>query len=163
MTSEKEITDAIEEVTTVAFGQEIEDKVFQSIALQCLAKIEGVSLIEGNIIDHLFGRSSSDRIRGISIQQDAKSRALNVRVEINAEYGVMLPQKAEEIQKKIAEEMKTLTGLNVSGVHVVFKNLVVPQKELEKKSAAIDFDDVPEHHEESVELETEEELVLSKD
>jgi uncharacterized alkaline shock family protein YloU len=163
MTSEKEITDAIEEVSTVAFGQEIEDKVFQSIALQCLAKIEGVSLIEGNIIDHLFGRSSSERIRGITIQQDSKSRALNVRVEINAEYGVMLPQKAEEIQQKIAEEMKTLTGLGVSGVHVVFKNLVVPQKELAKKSTAIDFDDVPELHEEAAELEAEEELVLTKD
>jgi len=168
MSNEKEISDAVEEVTAIAFGQDIEDKVFQSIALQCLAKIEGVSLLEGNIIDHLFGRSSTDRIRGIFIQQDSKTQALNVKVEINADYGVMLPEKAKEIQKKIAEEMKTLTGLSVSGVHVVFKNLVLPQKERQKEERRmLEIDDVPPQtaKEETKELSEElsEEFVLAQD
>ncbi len=168
MSDEKEISEFVEEVSAIAFGQDIEDKVFQSIALQCLAKIEGVSLIEGNIIDHLFGRSSSDRIRGISIQQDAKTHALNVKVEINADYGVTLPEKAKEIQKKIAEEMKTLTGLSVSGVHVVFKNLVIPQKDIERhERISIEMDDIPSKitNEAAVDSEEEfsEELVLAQD
>ena len=46
------------EIPETVFIRDIEDKVFQSIVLQCLAQIEGISLVEGNFIDHLLGRSS---------------------------------------------------------------------------------------------------------
>lgn len=138
----EELREAIEEVT-VSFGQEIEDRVFQAIALQCLAKIEGVSLIEGNIIDHLFGRSTSDRIRGINVTQDGKTGSLRVKVEVNMAYGICIPDKAKEIQHKIAEEMKALTGLEVSSVHVVFKNLILPEPERERVQKALIEDDLP--------------------
>jgi len=138
----EELKETIEDVT-ISFGQEIEDRVFQAIALQCLAKIEGVSLIEGNIIDHLFGRSSSDRIRGINVTQDGKTGSLRVKVEVNMAYGICIPDKAKEIQHKIAEEMKMLTGLEVSGVHVTFKNLILPEQEKERVKRAILEDDLP--------------------
>lgn len=138
----EELKETIEEVT-ISFGQEIEDRVFQAIALQCLAKIEGVSLIEGNIIDHLFGRSSTDRIRGINVTQDGKTGSLRVKVEVNMAYGICIPDKAKEIQHKIAEEMKGLTGLDVSGVHVVFKNLILPEQEKERVQKALLEDDLP--------------------
>jgi uncharacterized alkaline shock family protein YloU len=138
---EEVVQDVIEEGLSISFGQEIEDRVFQAIALQCLAKIEGVSLIEGNIIDHLFGRSSTERIRGINVTQDG-SGALRVKVEVNMAYGISIPDKAKEIQHKIADEMKALTGLGVSSVHVVFKNLILPEPEKPQVKAAPD-DDIP--------------------
>lgn len=138
---EEVVQDVVEEGLSISFGQEIEDRVFQAIALQCLAKIEGVSLIEGNIIDHLFGRSSTERIRGINVSQDG-SGALRIKVEVNMAYGISIPDKAKEIQQKIAEEMKALTGLSVSSVHVVFKNLILPEPEKPQVKAAPD-DDIP--------------------
>lgn len=140
---EDALQDSVQEQLSISFGQEIEDRVFQSIALQCLAKIEGVSLIEGNIIDHLFGRSSTERIRGINVNQDAKTGALKVKVEVNMAYGICIPDKAQEIQHRIADEMKALTGLSVSGVHVVFKNLILPEMEKPKAQRPDGENDTP--------------------
>ena len=68
------------------FIRDIENKVFQSIILQCLAHIEGISLIEGNFIDHLFGRSS-EGVKGIYAEQDNKNQSVNVKVEVYILYG----------------------------------------------------------------------------
>ncbi len=108
------------------FSRDIESKVFQSIVLQCIAKIEGVSLLGGTLIDNLLGRDAIDRIKGISIEQDQKLHSVAIDVEVNILYGVSIPEKAEEIQNKVAEEVSSLTGLHVSRVHVIFKGLFVP-------------------------------------
>jgi uncharacterized alkaline shock family protein YloU len=108
------------------FSRDIESKVFQSIVLQCIAKIEGVSLLGGSLIDNLLGRDAVDRIKGISVEQDQKLHSVAIDVEVNILYGVSIPEKAEEIQNKIAEEISSLTGLHVSRVHVIFKGLFVP-------------------------------------
>lgn len=111
------------ELPETLFIRDIEDKVFQSIVLQCLAQIEGISLVEGNFIDHLLGRSS-EGVKGITAEQDDKNQAVNIKVEVNITFGTSIPKKAEEIQTKIADEITKLTGLHVSSVHVVFKNVI---------------------------------------
>lgn len=103
--------------------RDIDSRVFQGIIIQCLVKIEGIGLIGGNIIDSLFGRDI-DRIKGIVVEQDLKKHSVLVRVEINVLYGISIPEKAEEVQNKIIEEITTYTGLHVSCVHVIFKNLI---------------------------------------
>lgn len=117
--------------------RDIDSRVFQGIILQCLAKIQGVGLIGGTIIDSLLGRDI-DRVKGIHVEQDLKKHSVLIRVEINVLYGISIPEKAEEVQNKIIEEITTYTGLHVSCVHVIFKNLIasslaseveVPQKE----------------------------------
>lgn len=107
------------------FVRDIETKVFQAMVLQCLTKIKGIALAEGNLIDYLFGRDLSERISCIDIEQDPKSHSVNIKVEVNIAYGASIPEKAEEIQLKIAKEIGRLTGLHVGLVHVVFKNLIV--------------------------------------
>ena len=111
------------EIPETVFIRDIENKVFQSIVLQCLAQIEGISLAEGNFIDHLLGRSS-EGVKGISAEQDDKSQSVNIKVEVNILYGTSIPEKAEEIQTKIADEVTKLTGLHVASVHVVIKNVI---------------------------------------
>lgn len=111
------------EIPETVFIRDIENKVFQSIILQCLAQIDGVSLVEGNFIDHLLGRSA-EGVKGIYAEQDDKHQSVHVKVEVNLHYGIVIPSKAEEIQTKIAEEITKLTGLHVASVHVVFKNVV---------------------------------------
>lgn len=121
------------ELPETIFIRDIENRVFQSIVLQCLSQIEGITLVEGNFIDHLFGRSA-EGVKGIYAEQDNKNHAVNIKVEVNILYGIPIPDKAEEIQSKIAEEITKLTGLHVATVHVVFKN-VISLEEKEKDSS----------------------------
>ena len=123
------------------FIRDIETKVFQGVVLQCLTKIEGVALAEGNLIDYLFGRDSSERISCIHIEQDPKSHSVNIKLEVNIAYGVSIPEKAEEIQMKVAREVGRLSGLHVGLVHVVFKNLIVATPLEEKKEKDIYSDE----------------------
>jgi len=111
------------EIPETVFIRDIENKVFQSIVLQCLSQIEGISLVEGNFIDHLLGRSA-EGVKGIVAEQDDKNNSVHIRVEVNISYGIVIPEKAEEIQTKIADEITKLTGLHVSSVHVIFKNVI---------------------------------------
>ena len=112
------------ELPETVFVRDIENRVFQSIALQCLARIEGVSLIGGNLFDVLLGRDGQEGLKGIHVNQDQKSHSVNVKVEVNVAYDINIPEKAEEIQAKIARDISRLTSLHVGCVHVVFKNLI---------------------------------------
>lgn len=108
------------------FIRDIECKVFQSIIVQCLSQIEGVDTLEGNLFDSLLGHL--DKVKGVHVEQDPKNHAVSVRVEVNVAYGICIPEKAEEIQGKIIEDIGRLTNLRVHSVHIIFKNLI-PQKQ----------------------------------
>lgn len=112
------------ELPETIFSRDIENRVFQGIVLQCLSEIEGISLVEGNFIDNILGRGGLEGIKGIAAEQDNRNHSVGIRLEVNIFYGTSIPDKAEEIQSKIAEEVTRLTGLHVSVIHVVFKNVV---------------------------------------
>jgi uncharacterized alkaline shock family protein YloU len=112
------------ELPDTTYVRDIETKVFQSIVVQCLLRIDGIALVEGNLIDSLFGREPAERITGISVEQDQKTHSISVKLEVNVAYGVCIPEKADEIHTKVTQELSLLTGLHVSLVHVVFKNLI---------------------------------------
>ncbi|HEY4255363.1 MAG TPA: Asp23/Gls24 family envelope stress response protein [Chlamydiales bacterium] len=114
------------ELPDTIFIRDIETRVFQSICLQTLAKIEGIGLLEGNLIDQLLGLDI-ERVKGIHVQHDGK-HSVNVQVEIKIAYGLSIPEKAEEIQQKLAEEVSRWSGLHVASVHVIFKDLL-PSKQ----------------------------------
>lgn len=105
------------------FVRDIENRVFQGIVLQCLSNVEGIGLIEGNFIDSIFSRGT-EGIAGIHVEQDNKNHSVLVKIEINIQYGFSIPEKAEEIQTIVANEITKMTGLHVSCVHVVFKNVL---------------------------------------
>lgn len=109
------------------YVRDIENRVFQGIVLRCLSGIKGIALVEGNFIDSLLGRGNLDGLKGIHAEQDSKQGAVKVKVEVNVIYGISIPEKAEEIQTKISEEIIKLTGLHVSSIHVVFKNVIPPK------------------------------------
>ena len=114
--------------------RDIESRVFQAIVLQCLSRIEGIGLLEGNLFDSLLGREV-ERVKGIHVEQDQKQHSVLVKVEINISYGFSIPEKAEEIQSKIVEEVTRWSGLHVSSVHVIFKDLMLsPPEEKEPQS-----------------------------
>lgn len=120
------------ELPDTLFIRDIEGRVFQSIAMQCLAKIEGVACVEGNLIDSLLGRDSVEGIKGIHVEQDQKNHSVNIKVEVNVAYGVCIPDKADEIHTKLAQEISSCTGLHVGCVHVIFKNLISTKDSLDE-------------------------------
>ena len=113
------------ELPDTHFVRDVENNVFQGIALQCLSKIEGIGLIEGNFIDTIFNRSPLEHIKGIHVEQDNKNHSVGLKIDVNICYGFSIPEKAEEIQTLCTEEITALTGLHVSYIHVVFKNVVL--------------------------------------
>lgn len=113
---------------------DIEVKVLQGIVLQALAKIEGISLLGGTLMDSILGRDP-DRIKGVQVEQ--KENSIVVKVEINIKYGIPIPDKSEEVQAKIIEELTRLTGFHVSNVHVIFKNLLQEKKEEELETEGV--------------------------
>ncbi|MDP1608460.1 MAG: Asp23/Gls24 family envelope stress response protein [Chlamydiales bacterium] len=120
------------ELPETVFIRDIETRVFQTIALQCLANIEGIGLLEGNLLDSLLGRDL-ERVKGIYVEQDQKKHSVDIRVEINIQYGISIPEKAEEVQTKLVEEVSRLSGLHVATVHVIVKNMILPPQELPSK------------------------------
>lgn len=114
------------EFPETVFIRDIDNKVFQGIVLQTLSSINGIGLVEGNFIDSLLGRGGAENVKGIQADQDDANHTIKIKVEVNVGFGISIPEKAEEIQTKITEEITKLTGLHVACVHVVFKN-VIPQ------------------------------------
>lgn len=111
------------ELPETLFVRDIENRVFQGIVLQCLSEIEGIGLVEGNFIENIFNRGQ-ENVAGIYAEQDNQNHCVNIKVEVNVQYGVSIPAKAEEIQTKIADEITRITGLHVSSIHVIFKNIL---------------------------------------
>src|SRR5690625_3643869 len=102
------------ELPETVFSRDIETRVIQVIILQCLSKIQDIGLIGGTLMDTLLGRSDTDRVKGIFVEQDSRNHQVKVKVEILVNYGVSIPAKAEEVQSKIVEEITRLTGLHVA-------------------------------------------------
>ena len=114
------------------FSRDIESKVFQAIIYQCLSKIEGIHLMSKGLIDSLLGRDSQENYSAIHVEQDQKQHSVSVKLEVSIKFGISIPEKADEIQSKIIEAVSKYTGLHVSCVHVIFKNLIIEQKEKEE-------------------------------
>lgn len=112
------------ELPETVFIRDVENRVFQGIVLQSLSKISGIALLEGNFIDSIFNRGSTEGVKGIFAEQDNKHQSVSIKIEVNIRYGEQIPQKADEIQTKVAEDITRLTGLHVSCVHVVFKDVI---------------------------------------
>lgn len=141
MTEKKTKVDTKEfELPETEYIRDIDNRVFQGIILQTLAKIPGISLLEGNFIDHIFGRSEG--VKGIHTEQDPKSCSISAKVEVAIGYGISIPEKAEEIQSKVVQELVKMTGLRVSHVHVVFKDLIPPDS---AKKAHTPKEKAPQH------------------
>jgi uncharacterized alkaline shock family protein YloU len=111
------------ELPDTVFVRDIETRVFQGIVVETLSKISGIGLLEGNLFDSLLGREI-ESVKGIHVEQDQKKHSVDIRVEINVAHLVAIPEKAEEIQTRLVEEISRWTGLHVASVHVIFKDLI---------------------------------------
>ena len=132
------------------FSRDIETKVFQSIVFKALNKIEGIHLVSKGLIDSLLGRDSQESFSAIHIEQDQKQHSVSVKLEVNIKFGIAIPEKSDEIQSKIIEDISKYTGLHVSSVHVIFKNLLseLPKAEAEEDEEEDELETIVSNEEE---------------
>jgi uncharacterized alkaline shock family protein YloU len=104
------------------YSRAIENQVFQGIILKILSQISGIGLLEGTFLHNLL--AGVDKVKGITIEQDAQTHSVRIKIEVSVQYGVTIPQKAEEIQSAVVKEITSMTGVRVEEIHVVFKELM---------------------------------------
>ncbi|NGX28644.1 MAG: hypothetical protein K940chlam1_00828 [Candidatus Anoxychlamydiales bacterium] len=112
------------ELPETTFSRDIESKVFQALVFQAISKIEGIHLVSKGLIDSLLGRDTQESYSAIHIDQDQKKHSVSIKLELNINFGIAIPEKSDEIQTKVIEAISTFTGLHVNCVHVVFKNIL---------------------------------------
>ena len=120
------------ELPETVFSSDIEDRVYQGIVLNTLASIEGIHVSDGSFFHSLIGRP--DKVKGIQVEQDPAQQAVRIQLEVNVKYGTSIPEKAEEIQNKVSREVAKMTGVHVSEVHVIFRELISPEAPKEKNN-----------------------------
>lgn len=103
----------------------ITERALAMIVRNSVSSIPGVTRLTGNtLVDNLaelVGRKSL-KDRAISIKLD-KEGHLTVEVAINIRYGYNLPETAEDLQNTIAGDIFSYTGLTVSNVDVIVRDL----------------------------------------
>lgn len=110
------------ELPETVFSRDINNHVFHGIVEKTLERISGVALQGETLIDQMIGRP--EKFRGIAATQDPATQSIKVQLELSVTYGTNIPQKAEEIQTAVAEDLTKFTGLHVSEVHVIFSDLL---------------------------------------
>lgn len=110
------------ELPETVYSRDIEDQVLHGLIVRTLSEIPSIGLMEGSFLDNLIGRPS--RVKGITTEQDPSSQSVKVRIEVKVQFGISIPQKAEEIQSSVVGAITSMTGLRVAEVHVVFKELL---------------------------------------
>lgn len=128
VTESKKIDTKEFELPETAFISDIDSQIFQDIVLQCLSKIDGIVLAQGGFLNNILGRAGPEVGCAVQSEKDHRSHSVSIKIEVNIEYGLSIPKKAEEIQTKVAEEITRLTGLHVSAIHLVFRNIISPDQ-----------------------------------
>ena len=110
---------------------QIHESVIISIVRKIASDTEGVSRISGNsIIDNIAEIVGSKRMQGRSISVQMGKSSVAVEVSVNLFFGYKLPEVAGNLQLSIEEEIKKITGLEVSNVDIVIREIDEP---VEKK------------------------------
>jgi uncharacterized alkaline shock family protein YloU len=112
------------ELPETHYIRHIDNEVFKGIILRCLLQVEGIAPIEGNFLQSLFHLSALDSLKGIEVLQNAQKRSIEIDITVNICSEENIPEKAEQIQTKVCEEITKATGVHVASIHVAFKKMI---------------------------------------
>lgn len=93
---------------------EISKDVITSIAAVAASEIEGLVETDSQSgISSVFKRSNSQ-----TVETELEDGHVKVNVNIAVEYGYPVHETAENVQKKVKEDVEEMTGLSVSKINV---------------------------------------------
>lgn len=123
-TSNKKIQDLAPKAQTESGVIRVHESVVSSIVRKAVLGINGVLRFAGNsLVDNIaeFVGSKSMLDRAISIEMGENS--VSVEVQIILQYGVFIPEVAEDVQKVIRSQVQDMTGFPVETVNVVIMDI----------------------------------------
>lgn len=102
----------------------IHENVITTIVRKIASETEGVSRISGSsLVDNIAEIVGSKRIQDRAISIQMGDSCVAVSVSVNLFFGYKLPDVANELQGAIQEEIGKLTGLQVSKVDVIIREI----------------------------------------
>ena len=112
----------------------IADEVVEVIASMAASEVEGVAKMSGGFVDdiaNMLGRGKSTT-KGIKVEVGEKEATVDLFLAV--EYGVSIPEVAQNVQKAVKEAIEGMTGLSVLEINVhiqgiSFKNTAAETKE----------------------------------
>lgn len=107
----------------------ISDEVVEVIAGIAASEIKGVVGMSAGLVNGisqiLSGKKNLSKGVKVNVGEDSASIDLYIVVE----YGIKIPELAEEIQSNVKKAVESMTGLNVSGVNVYVQNVSITKEE----------------------------------
>lgn len=102
----------------------ITDTVVAVIAGYAATEVEGVATMAGNITSSLMSRVGVNILsKGVRIQ--IANGTVNADLAIMVKYGYDIPATTQQVQKKVASAIETMTGLNVANVNIRVAGAVI--------------------------------------
>ena len=107
------------------YGQiKIHEGAIATIVRKAACSVPGVTRIMGNsFVDNIAEIVGSKKIQDRSIQIAMNNSSVAVELSINIQYGVQLPAVAAAVQDAVSREIKAITGLNVTKVNVIVREM----------------------------------------
>ena len=107
------------------YGQiKIHEGAIATIVRKAACSVPGVTRITGNsFVNNIAEIVGSKKIQDRSIQIAMNNSSVAVELSINIQYGVQLPAVAAAVQDAVSREIKAITGLNVTKVNVIVREM----------------------------------------
>lgn len=107
----------------------ISDEVVGVIAGLAATEIKGIigmsASLVGGITQILSGKKNLSK--GVKVNVGENSASIDLFVVV--EYGVKIPEVANEVQENVKKSVESMTGLTVSAVNVHVQNVYIPKNE----------------------------------
>lgn len=102
----------------------VHESVILSIVRKTACEVPGVVRMAGNsFVNNLADIVGNRRIFDKAIQLEMGDNAVSLEVQLVLEYGCHIPEVAQEVQKKIADGIRDITGMSVEKVNIVIADL----------------------------------------
>lgn len=112
----------------------INENVFLTLVRKAALSVNGVTRLAGStLVDSIAEIIGNRRMHDRAITVVTENDTVKIDVRVNLAYGARVPDVASEIQSKVIQEIKTLTGAEVSEVNVIIEDLEDLSDESEKE------------------------------
>ncbi len=100
----------------------VSNHVVSVIAGIAATEVEGVASLVGNITNEIITTLGIKNIsKGISVEMEEEK--VSITVTLNILFGFSVPTVSRQVQDRVSSAVETMTGLSVSGVHVIVSDI----------------------------------------
>ncbi|NLP44779.1 MAG: Asp23/Gls24 family envelope stress response protein [Peptococcaceae bacterium] len=115
----------------------IADEVVEVIASMAASEVEGVAEMSGGFVGdiaNMFGRGKSAS-KGIKVEVGEKEATVDLFLAV--EYGVSIPDVAQNVQKSVKEAIEGMTGLSVLEINIHIQGIAIKNTAEAKETKAL--------------------------